>query len=63
MREGIEFDVRVVKETSEAFLLQFDTDEKQWVPKSQILDDDSLTEGDTGTMTLTEWVAKEKNLV
>jgi len=63
MGEGIDFDVEVVKETEKAFLLRVDGDEEEiWVPKSQVIEDGALLEGETGTMTLTTWVAEQKGL-
>ena len=54
---------RIVHETDSAFLLLID-DEKVWIPKSQVEDPDSYSKGDCDlTMNVTEWIAKEKELV
>jgi len=57
-------DVEVIKETSDA-LLCIINDEEVWIPKSQIDSEESqiLSDGDTGTLVITEWLATEKGLI
>jgi hypothetical protein len=55
-------DVSVVGETEKAILCQIE-DRKVWIPKSQIHEDSEVYEGgDTGTLVITEWIAKQKEL-
>lgn len=53
---------RVIRETDAAFKVLID-DEEVWLPKSQIADADDYKPGDTNcTMSITEWIAKEKGI-
>lgn len=55
-------DCRILKETKDAFLIEYD-DEQYWIPKSQISDPDVLEEGDYGiTVSVTEWIANQKGI-
>lgn len=58
------FEVRIVKVTDNAALLEFlDADEEHWIPFSQIEDNgEDLEEGDETEVYLTEWIAKQKGL-
>ncbi len=56
----MDFDV-ILRETDKALLVRFSHGEETWVPLSQIADSDDYKVGDTeGTMSVTEWLAKEK---
>lgn len=59
------FEVRVLKVTDKAVLLQFiDDDQESWIPFSQIEDNgEDLEEGYEGEVYLTEWIAKTKGLL
>ena len=56
--------VSVIAATSKALLCDIDGEEV-WIPKSQIIEDESEVwdEDDEGTLVITEWIAKEKGLV
>ena len=60
----VSFDgVECIKETDAALLCVIDDDEV-WIPKSQIHDDSEVCEeGSSGTLVITEWIAREKGLV
>lgn len=52
----------IVRETEKAFLVRID-DEEFWLPRSQVADDADYEEGDKDcTMSITEFIAKEKGL-
>ncbi len=53
--------VKVKRITAKAMLVDID-DEEVWLPLSQIADPDNYQEGDEGSLSVTEWIAKEKNL-
>jgi len=56
-------DVEVKKETTDALLCVIDG-KPHWIPKSQISDDSEVSsEGDEGTLVLSEWISIEKGLV
>lgn len=53
----------VVRETPAAFLLLV-AGEEYWIPKSQVSDAGVYSEGDKdATISVTEWIAKEKGLL
>lgn len=53
----------IVRETDAAFLVRLDDGEEVWLPKSQISSPETLAEGDCDvTVSVTEWIAKEKGL-
>ncbi len=53
----------IIRETEKAFLVRIDGDEV-WLPKSQLSDADDYEQGDTDcTMSISEFIAKEKGLV
>lgn len=55
-------DVFVIKVTDSAFLIEVD-DEQHWIPRSQVADPDDYKQGDqNASMSITEWIAKQKNL-
>lgn len=65
--ETIDVEVMVVKTTDAALLVQVDGHEDPvWIPKSQIDDtseiDDQADPEDIGTLTIPEWLAREKGL-
>lgn len=56
--------VRVIRETAEALLIEIDGERQTWVPKSQVDDDSEVfTDGDQGTITLAEWFAEKEGLI
>lgn len=67
---GTNFDDKVefpgtvaIRESPAALLCRIDGD-NHWIPKSHIHDDSEVyKEGDTGTLIISEWIAKAKGLV
>lgn len=59
----IDLDVdEIIKETNLAFLLLIDGEEL-WMPKNQVADSEDYKEGDKElTISITEWIAKQKGL-
>jgi hypothetical protein len=60
----VEFEVpEVTKETDKALLCVIEGKEV-WIPKSQIHDDSEVfEEGHKGKLVISEWIAKEKELI
>ncbi len=57
-------DVTVKAVTEKALLVEYDDDEV-WIPISQIVTEDTdvdFERGATGTLAVTQWIAKEKGL-
>ena len=55
-------DVEILRATDKAVLCQIE-DQQVWIPQSQIDDDSEVwKEGDTGTLIVSDWIAKEKKL-
>ncbi len=55
--------VKATKETASGLLVAIDSKEV-WIPKSQIDDDSEVYgEGHEGTLVVSEWIAKEKELI
>ena len=55
-------DVEILRATDKAVLCQIE-DQQVWIPQSQIDDDSEIwKEGDTGTLIVSDWIAKEKKL-
>ena len=55
--------VSVVKETEKAFLVEA-YGEQIWLPKSQMhQDSDDLAEGEIGTIIISKWIARQKELI
>ncbi len=53
----------IMAETEKAFRVRIG-DEEYWLPFSQIADSDDYQAGDKNcTMSVTEWIAKEKGLI
>lgn len=53
---------RIAAETDNAFLCVVDGDE-HWIPKSQIADPETYSDGDENcTISITEWIANKKGL-
>lgn len=62
---AVEIEVTVLHETDKAFrVMVHDSKEEIWLPKSQIIESvsDALEVGDTGTLTVTDFIAAEKGL-
>ncbi len=57
----VHIEAEIVQETEAAFLVRID-EEEMWLPKSQIADPDDYQVGDIGTVSISEWIAKEKGL-
>jgi len=61
---GKEFvlDIDYVKhDTEKAMLVALPNGEEMWLPKSQIIDDNSLEQ--PSTLTITHWIARQKELL
>jgi len=65
----IEIEVKVIRITPKAYLVETEVESsesavpktvEEWLPKSQVKETDCLAEGDSGTMEITEWIAKQK---
>ena len=53
----------ILKETAKAFLVLLPDGEEVWLPFSQVADHEAYAVGDTGvTISITEWLAREKGL-
>ena len=63
-QEYIEFeDCKLIAQTEKAGLFESpDWDEQQWLPWSQISDDSPTKNGETGTLSITEWICKQKGI-
>lgn len=65
-QETVEIDVTIENETDMAFLVS-DGDMSVWIPKSQLIDFDweapIMMPITTMTITIPEWLAKEKGLI
>lgn len=67
-RKDVGFEVRcqILQKTEKAVLVSIlDTDQDMWFPKSQIItqDDGMDAVGATGSIWVTEWIAKQKGLI
>lgn len=64
MDETVEFENVTVKIETEKALLCIINDAEVWIPKSQIDDDSEVYKKDTeGKLIVTEWIAKQKDLI
>ena len=62
---AVEIEVTVLYETDKAFkVLVHDSREEVWLPKSQIVESvsDALVVGESGTLSITDFIAAEKGL-
>lgn len=55
-------DVTILKETDAAFLVELEDERQEWLPKSQIADPDDYNVGDVCDLSITEWIAHEKEI-
>lgn len=59
--------VTIKRITDKAFLICCENAEGEtveiWIPKSQVNETDCFAEGDQGYMEVTEWIAKQKELL
>lgn len=54
---------KILRVTDRALLVRLEDGEEDWFPLSQIADSGDYKAGDTkGTISITEWLAKEKGL-
>lgn len=68
LRDGDETEefagVEAKKGTDKAVLCAIPEHGEQWIPRSQIAEESEVQdEGDTGTLVVSAWIAKEKGLV
>ena len=63
--EWVHLDVEeILRETDKAFLVRLEDGREEWLPFSQIADPDEYQVGDRDcTVSITEWVARQKGLV
>lgn len=62
--KNIDFMVRIMFETPKAYLVTEDDDREIWIPKSQVVSMEISDEDPKyATMTISEWLAKEKELI
>lgn len=63
-RETQDFeDVTCEAETTDAILCLIE-EKKVWIPKSHVADGSEVTgKGDEGTLTVSQWIAEQKDLV
>ena len=53
----------IINGSEKALLIRFGEDCEHWIPLSQVADPDDYQVGDLdGTISVTEWIAKEKGL-
>ncbi len=59
----VEIDVTILRTTDAALLIEHEGEE-YWIPRSQVIEDesDALEEGDEGLLTITEWIAIQKEI-
>lgn len=56
-------DARVVRETDRALLVDLDSGERKWIPKSVVHDDSEVYELETeGDLVVLEWWAEKERL-
>lgn len=55
--------VTIEAETEMAYLIETGDGDGVWLPKSQILYQDIYEKGECGSITIPEWLAKEKVLI
>ncbi len=64
MSEYVHIDVALIKKVTNKALLAKIGDKEIWLPLSQIEDADSYEEGDKDlTLSITEWIAEQKELL
>lgn len=61
-KKTVEVDVEVLRETMSAILVSDGGKQEVWIAKSQIIDGDPEV-GKHVTITIPEWIAREKGLV
>lgn len=64
-KEDVTLEGTLERETRKAWLIKITKPKRAsfWVPKTQIKDSDCFAEGDTGTFTVTRWIAEKNDLV
>ena len=59
---GVEIEVTVLRETDKALLVMItESKEEIWLPRSQVVEGE-IAVGDSGSLTITDWIAREKGL-
>ena len=63
-KPSVDVVVKIVqRETDKALLVALENGQEIWMPKSQIMEgSDVSSEGDSGIMKISEWIAGEKGL-
>lgn len=59
----VEISCRIVHETTSAYLIDGGIDENVWIPKSQVTEVADPDSKGLVKMTMSEWIAGEKNLI
>jgi len=64
MAENVYLEDVLVKVTTDKALLVEVEDEEHWIPRSQIVEDETVIreKGDRGTLCITKWIATQKGL-
>lgn len=61
-----EVNVTLKKITEKAYLVQTVSEEgkkvEEWIPKSQVAETECLAEGDTGKMSVADWLVKKRGI-
>ena len=55
-------DVTLLRQTEKAGLFEFDDGRQEWIPWSQVADESIGSDGEVGSLFLTEWICKQKGL-
>lgn len=58
----VHIDGKIEAETDKAFLIDFGDQGKHWIPITQIADANDYKVGDAGTISISEWIADQKEL-
>lgn len=62
--DTVEYEHMMVERETDAAILVIIDKRDIWIPKSQIHETSEVRgDGDTGTLVITEWIAKQKGLI
>ena len=67
MEGDVEIEVEILRMSPKAMFVATKDHKRRpieaWIPLSQIRETDCLAEGDQGTMTISKWIAAEKEII
>jgi predicted RNA-binding protein (virulence factor B family) len=63
MAKQVEICIEIKRKTPKAYLVSDGGDDEQWLPRSQMENDEDYDIGDTFTVSIPEWLAKEKGFI